>query len=97
LQLLGIAHQIGSSRRLSQLSLLPHYGNAGHRKSRWELSFGNGYRVTPNIIFGKAPKSPPPRNADQASRTREHLTPEKIERMIAAAQVGAASPRGMRY
>jgi hypothetical protein len=32
------------------------YGNADPRRSRWELSFGQSYGVTPNIIFGKALK-----------------------------------------
>jgi integrase len=32
----------------------------------------------------KRPKSPPPRRPNQASRTREHLTPDEVERMIAA-------------
>ena len=41
---------------LSQLPFLPLYGNVDHRRSRWELSFGQSYRVTPNIIFGKAPE-----------------------------------------
>jgi integrase len=51
-----------------------------------ESSFGQSYRVTPNIIFGKAPQTrlhlaSPMRPAE----TREHLTPDEVERMIAAA------------
>jgi type 1 fimbriae regulatory protein FimE len=34
----------------------------------------------------KRPNSPPPRQPNQASRTREHLTPDEVERMIAAAR-----------
>jgi hypothetical protein len=33
-----------------------------HHQPRWQLGFGLSYRVTPDIIFGKAPKSPPPRH-----------------------------------
>jgi len=34
----------------------------------------------------KRPNSSPPRQPNQASRTREHLTPDEVERMIAAAR-----------
>jgi hypothetical protein len=42
--------------------IMTDYGNVDLRRSRWELSFGQSYRPTPNIIFGKAPKlaSTPP-------------------------------------
>jgi hypothetical protein len=51
----AIVGQCGFARYPSQLPLLL-YGNAGHRRSLWELSFGQSYRVTPNVIFGKAPE-----------------------------------------
>jgi hypothetical protein len=38
------------------LPFMTDYGNIGSRRSRWELSFDQSYRVTPNIIFGKASK-----------------------------------------
>jgi hypothetical protein len=73
-------------RSTSQLPLLSHYGKVGWSNSRRELSFGDYYLARPNIIFGKRPKSPPPRQLNSASRTREHLTPDEVERMIAAAR-----------
>jgi hypothetical protein len=33
------------------------YGNIDHHRSLWELRFGQRYRVTSNIIFGKARES----------------------------------------
>jgi integrase len=34
----------------------------------------------------KRPKSPPPRQPNQARRTREHLTPDEVERLLVAAR-----------
>ena len=36
---------------------MPHYGNAGHRKSGWELIFGQSYRVALTSFSAKCPKS----------------------------------------
>jgi hypothetical protein len=50
------------------------------------LSFGLSHRVTPNIIFGKAQKEAARRHPNDASRSREYLTPEEVKRMVTAAR-----------
>jgi integrase len=52
------------------------------------LSFGQSYRVTPNVIVGKTPEiaSPPLASLTRPAEHREHLTPDEVERMIAAAR-----------
>jgi integrase len=62
------------------------YGNVDPRRSRWELSFGQSYRLIPNIIFGKAREcaSYPP--VEQTSLSRKYLMPDAGERMIIAAR-----------
>src|SRR5262249_23793894 len=53
-------------------------------------SWGGGRMVTviplsQSPFPTKAEKPPPPRQSNQASRRHEHLTPDEVERMIAAA------------
>jgi integrase len=43
-------------------------------------------RLAQTPFSAKRSKSPPPRHLNSASRTREHLTPDEVERMIAAAR-----------
>jgi type 1 fimbriae regulatory protein FimB len=55
---------------------------ASHRTTR-----GPAARPTPNIIFGKVgTMNPPPKRPNAERRSREHLTPAEIDRLIAAAR-----------
>jgi len=40
----------------------------------------------PNIVLGKVTKNPPPKAPNVDRRSREHLTPAEIDRLIAAAR-----------
>ena len=42
----------------------------------------------PNIEIGKPNNQPPVRKLNQASRSREYLTPDEVEGMITAARRG---------
>jgi integrase len=45
--------------------------------------------LSQSSFSAKRAKTPPPRQPNQASRTREHLTPDEVERLIIAArQIG---------
>src|SRR5512136_2736054 len=52
-------------------------------------------RGRPHTVNGKVPVAPPPRRVpNRERRTREHLTPAEVERLIAAAgKVGRHGPR----
>jgi type 1 fimbriae regulatory protein FimB/type 1 fimbriae regulatory protein FimE len=54
----------------------------GPRRSK---ANGRSDSTSPNIELGKARESPPVRQPNQTSRTREYLTPDEVERMITAA------------
>ena len=42
--------------------------------------------LVPNIVLGKATMNPPPKVPNADRRSREHLTPAEIDRLIAAAR-----------
>jgi site-specific recombinase XerD len=50
------------------------------------LSFGGIIRLPQTTIFGKARKITPSRQANSAVRMRDHVSPDEIERLIAAAR-----------
>ena len=66
---------------------MPVLGNVSYARVRQYLGFSSAADVSPNIVFGKvAAMNPPPKVPNAERRSREHLTPAEIDRLIAAAQ-----------
>ena len=65
---------------------------------RRELACSPAADLSPNIVFGKVgAMSPPPKVPNAERRSREHLTPAEIDRLIAAArQLGRHGQRDAR-
>ena len=66
---------------------MPVLGNVSRARVRHYPGFSSAADVSPNIVFGKvAAMNPPPKVPNAERRSREHLTPAEIDRLIAAAQ-----------
>ena len=65
----------------------PLFGKVSGAYVRCELACSHAADLSPNIVFGKVgAMSPPPKVPNAERRSREHLTPAEIDRLIAAAR-----------